>query len=293
MFNLKALEPKDRPLLGVLFGKTRIGKSGACGTFGKNTLYLHTDAEVHGAAMAAKVCKETHPKVGVFPVNISKVEQPDIEAGLFKKPVGASLDSNEIMEKLETYIKNPPKGVGAIVVDSLTDLSNIISNTDKFINLCSKAGKYNNFAERAAFETMFQEFVGILTATRDKGIDCVCTIAATHTYNEKGEPIALKPELPMFGVVDTVLKSFPDVFPVDRVEVEVEDGHKQVIVFAMNMRVGKVQYDKDKKKKNEAFTQGRITSLEVSLPLGLEVGLLKADFSKIGESIKALKEDQT
>lgn len=292
MFNLKALEPKDRALLGILFGKTRVGKSGACGTFGKNTLYLHTNTEAHGAAMAAKVCKEEHPKVAVYPVNISVVEQTDLDNKLFTKPLGSKLDATQSIEKLTAYITNCPKNIGAIVIDSLTDISNILSNTDKFISICSKSGKYNNFAERAAFEEMFQDFISVLAIPRDKGIDCVCTIAANYTYDDKGNPISLRPELPMFGVVETVLKSFPDVFPVERVEVDLDDGgQKEVIAFSMNMKVGKVQYGLDKKKKNETFSSGRITSLEVSLPLGAEVGLIKADFSKLRDSIAALKED--
>ena len=298
---LKAMIPKDRALLGVMFGKTRVGKSGVCGTLGKPTMYLHTPQEGHGASIAAKVASECYPEAGVYPVNLGIAEEGDLDLGLIKdkKELGRVLSNDEIWVKLLLYINECPKDIGAIVVDSITDLCNIISETREFEKNCTKKdGIYNKFKERASFETMFHTLIDCLNTQRDKGKDCICTVAASYTYNVEGQPVGLKPEVAMFGIADTILKCFPDVFPVDRVVVPTEDGgEREVIAFVMNMRVGKTQYKKDEKtkkdvKKDEIYATGRITSYEISLPLGLEVGLLKADFAKIKETLLLLQEQE-
>jgi len=303
-FKMRPAKPVRKALLGLLFGKTREGKSTCLGTIGKPTLWLHTLHEAHGFDTAIAMAKHKFgDKACIMPVNIEMCEDIDVEFGLFKESaklkIGDDLDANQIREKYKFYLNpdNIPKEVKAVVLDSITDLCRTLKDTRQFEKLCTVTGKdgqkYSHYKEREAYETMLQqEIIKPLAILRDRGIDCFCTISAKPTYDAEGTLISLTPDLPMFGVVETVAKSFPDVFPVARMVVESAEH----VVFNMQMTVGKdQQHSKESAEtgiKNRVRTHGRINSWASDIPYGLDFTQVPADFSKLRDSIEILMEDQ-
>jgi len=296
MFKLKLAEVKDLPLQAVLYGLPCSGKSTALGTFGKTTLILHTAEEAHGARAAIKIAAARYPGVIVHPINISIKDATDVELGLFSEKTPTALTPDLMWDKLLFYIKNAPEGVGAIGVDSLTEIFRFIKESKAFIRLCTQSGdkgaSYNKWLERSAYISMLHALVAELEIKRSLGVDIVCTIAGKGVYNEIGEMISLVPDLPMFGLAEDTVKTFSDILPVHRRAVITSTGDTaEHVVFDMNMIVGKVQKTEKGVLKNSFRSFGRLSSLEATVPFGAVIDYLPVDFNNLKSNIETLLGD--
>lgn len=303
LFELSSRVIEDLPLMACVFGLTRKGKSTCFGTIGKPTLYLYSQFEEHGFRTASKMNQETYPDNPFFGVNVSIVEPLDIKIDTFKDvpkkgglkipEVGEMLDCNLMVYKVAFYLKNVPESTEAVVFDGLTDYFSVLKNTDIFVRYATVRGsdgnmKYSNFQERAAYVKMFQDLMMSFKKLQDKGIDTFTTISAKAKYNEEGEIVQLLPELPMYGVVEEVLKAIPDVLPIDSAII---DGVEHR-VFAMNLCVGKTQLTKTNETKAKIYTQGRLNSLLATISLGMDIQYLPVDLHNLKKNLKFLREQQ-
>lgn len=303
LFKLSSMPIQDKPLLACVFGVTRIGKSTCIGTNGSPTLYLYTMHEEHGFRTAAKMNEETFPNNPFFGVNVSRMEALDEEIKVFadfaakkgdKVPaIGEPLDENREWHKLMFYLNNVPTEAETVAIDSLTDLFNILKSTSKFERLCTVKTKegyvYSNFQERSAYVKMFHEIIEALQSLQDKGIASYCTISAKAKYDEEGEVCQLLPDLPMYGVVEEVIKAFPDVLPVDTAVIEGVE-HR---VFNMNLKVGKTQFTEKKEKKASIKTNGRLNSMLHTVSLGMEIEYLPVTLYNLKQNLEEIRAAQT
>jgi hypothetical protein len=302
VFTLKRQTVADKPLMAVLYGLPTSGKSTALGTFNKPTLILHTAEESHGARAAVKVA-DSMGNQDVYCVNISILEESDIEAGLFKEGTPSNLTSDQKWDKLMFYLQNVPEGIGAVGIDSLTEIFRYLNETKIFIRMCTKESAqkgsfYDTWSERPAYIKMLHHILASAEKLRCRGLDVVMTIAGKGKFDDQGEMIALEPDLPQFGVAEETIKSFSDIIPVRRKVVENSEGIEvERVVFDLNLIVGKVQRESAKKNsttpgkiKNVLRSYGRLASFEESIPFGFNIECLPADFSQLKTNIERLKE---
>lgn len=176
------------------------GKSSLMGTFGVKTLYLYGNGEAHGPA-AARVFGGPN----IVPVNWDYKGSTKLTAGQAYE---------RLLEALTDLAQIKSKGFGAIVVDGLTELEQLVRGTKRWENLClTDKGKHNNFAEKDATLACVRPVLDALrTAKRSLGIHygVTCTLDV-KSLSDTGEIVESQPRLTGYGVAEGLLQQFRDI----------------------------------------------------------------------------------
>lgn len=260
---LKAKKTEVAPLFAIIFGCSGSGKSSALGTTELPTLVLHGPTENHAATNAR-----------------TRAVSPDLVTGLeyTVRDEDGKVNANLTYKNLLSIVRDVSlaKEFGAIALDSLTELQQIIQDTHQFREYCmTDKGKVNKFLEGESCIKMFNEVFAALLTLNKLGVHVVCTCAAViKSQDETGENVEAKPMLAGFSVGDGIARSFSDVFFVNLMRTD--DGAKHQFLFQPTLgMVSKDQAGKVSKTSFANFTPRLSYFLRESLPEVSDVDLAK------------------
>lgn len=204
----EAKEAANSPLVGaVILGCSGAGKSRAMGTFGVKTLYIYASGEDHGVQSAA--CNEG---ADIIPLCF------DSDAGKALEPDAAYA---RLLSILDARDKIKALGVGAVVIDGVSELEALVRNTSMFTEACkTSAGKHNTFAEPAATVTLLRPIFNALKSLQRGlkihfALSCILDVKA---LGNNGEIEEASPRLTGYSVAESVVQQFGDVLVVGRME---------------------------------------------------------------------------
>lgn len=197
-YGVKQAENKALGLL--LIGPSGAGKSGTCGTLGVKTLYLYSSGEDHGVVSASTFGKN------ILPI------QYDLEDGV-GKPLTAEASYKQLLSITSNTEQLKKLGIGAIVVESANYIEEIIQATPAW-NQAVKV-QYKGVVSYAGPITlaMFKPLLDNLAALRrNLNIHYVMTCGMNvREMGEDGLIIDASPMLAGYGVVEHIIRSFPDI----------------------------------------------------------------------------------
>ncbi len=76
----------------------------------------------------------------------------------------------------------------------------------------TSSGKHNSFAEASATIDLMSKILSYLEKLRtESGVQVICSMHATITHTENGQPSEVKPDLPTFGVAAFLVRYFGDI----------------------------------------------------------------------------------
>jgi hypothetical protein len=276
MFNIakasaNARKDLDNKKVGaIILGPSGAGKSSLLGTFGCKTLFLYTGGEVHGPTAAA-----TYGKGDVIGVRFDQDDE------------GTQLSADDSYARLLSILDAEGSlkeaGIGAIVIDSMTEVEFIIRSTSKFAKDCmTDKGKHNNFAEPQVTLNLFRP---VLVKLRDLqlnigihyAVTCLLTVSA---IGDNGEIEESAPKLSGYMVADGIIPQFPDVLVVGRMVGKSGIPARRI---QFNAGVSKVSKDAVGTVKKMINFDPRITGVE-KLPGNMEASLAKVVEMKQGEA---------
>jgi hypothetical protein len=268
----KANKNKVEPLFALIIGQSGAGKSYFSGTSGLPTLFLYLRTEQHGPQAAASTNNN------ILPVCLDKFESSDSGiTGLSNMKIGDVLSPDQTLLKLKHWsaLNLKDEGIGAIVIDSLSDLESVIKDSTAFKQAClSATGKHNSYSEGPELIKKIREIVLSLNHHTDDGVHCFLTMAGTVTAtDENGAAHTIQPKTTCFGSAELLPRLFPDILLVSRLTYEGET--KFACIFNGNFeRKGKDQAGRVLKTLN--FSP-RLTGLSIEdLP-----DLVKADLKAV------------
>lgn len=257
---LKAAHKEEKTagkaLMLVVVGRQGSGKSSLCGTSGLTTLYIRTPKESHGYEAACALAKRSggtiiDANLGNAPTS-NKDGQPSNDDMM--KYLGELLGSASSLKSA---------GIQQVVVDSTSDLDIIIRNSKFMDDYCmTSKGTKNDFKTGEGFIVKYQELIiNPFIKLQEAGIHCITLMAATSKdHDEFGTLTSIAPILTGFNSAYEVIRAFPDVACISRMQIENDDGKMQthhVLVF--NATIVKTSKDmKGQILKMESFTP-RIT----------------------------------
>lgn len=250
-------------LFGIVLGSSGAGKSHVTGTLPGKILYLYLDSERHGSNAALKSSSS------VFAVCIDRDKE-----GLPLKP--------EVAFKRGLEVLNPEvlkkAGIGAVVLDGLTELEKLIRSTPKWANMCqSTNGKHNSFAEGASTIALADEYMRALRDAQDKiGVHVIVTgILDVQEVDDNGAISVAKPRLSGYAVAESLIAQFPDILVIGKITGK--DG-KSGRVFQNDTDVTRISKDQSGVVKKFINFQPRLAGVAGDLP-----AYVKADFKTIIE----------
>jgi hypothetical protein len=242
-------------LKALILGASGSGKSYTAGTLKVPTLFLYLTSESHGPISASA----TNPDI--FAVCLDRKEVFDSSPG---KP-GDILSPDESLKKLRAILANDiTKDFKALVIDSITDLEILILKSDEFKSLCTTdKGKINDFKKPEAVLMMLSDLFGLIDKHWQNGMHVVAT-CASHVTNvdSSGTAENIVPVLTSYGVVEKVVRIFPDILLLTTIERANEEGvEEKKRCFSFNTNVNKVSKDLSGKIKKTLNFSARITGL--------------------------------
>lgn len=216
---VKAKKDKVEPLFVLIVGQSGSGKSFLAGSTALPTLYMYLRSESHGPASASS----TNPNI--FPVCIDKFEDTDKSiVGITGLKIGDVLNPDQTLLKLKHWsaMNLKDEGIGAVVIDSLSDLESVIKDSTAFKNGClSATGKHNSYNEGPELIKKIREIVLGLNHHTDDGIHVVLTMAGVvQATDENGAAHTVLPKTQTFGTADLIPRLFPDILLVSRLTYE-------------------------------------------------------------------------
>lgn len=246
----------------IVLGPGGAGKSAACGTFPGKVLYLITGGEQHGATSAS-----TYASGEIVPIRIDMDDEGN--------KIGADATYARLLQILGDVEGIKAEGFTAVVLDSLTELENVVRSTTKFSRDCeSSNGKRNKFAEPSVTIEMIRPVLVALQDLAAEGIHYAATCPLTvQAVGDDGQITEASPRLSGYSVAENVVLQFPDVLVVGRVDVK----GKMVHAFQFLAGVSKVSKDQAGQIKKLINFSPRVTGVK-TLP-----ELLPANFSKVIE----------
>jgi adenylate kinase family enzyme len=195
----------NKSLALILLGASGNGKSRACGTLGVKTLYIHTSTEQHGADSAAAGGSE------ILPVCLDKVADKQLTPDEAYDRLLALLGDSAGIKKL---------GVGAIVLDGLSELEALIMSSDKFKKRVQVELKgvtsYSGDIQRDFYHQVFTR----LNLLRDTlGLHYVVTCALNVVeLSEILEILEATPKLYGYQMAENITRWFPDILVIGQMK---------------------------------------------------------------------------
>ena len=234
---VKAKKNVADPLFAVIVGCSSAGKSFLTGTLGVPTLFLYLSTEHHGHKAASS------SNANILPVCLDVMEEQDKDiAGLASNRTGDRLNDTQSILKLKHYssLDLKSEGIEAVVIDSLSDLEQVIKATPDFKQACiASNGKMNKFNEGDELIKRIREIVIGFQHFTKEGVHTIFTLAGVvQAVDENSAASIIQPKLSTFSVADMIPRLFSDVLLVTRMKHEGEMKH--VLSFDGNFqRTGK------------------------------------------------------
>lgn len=235
VLNFKAIKTAQasaplKPLFCIILGSSGSGKSSTLGTTGVPTLLLHGLTEAHaGTAARAR---------GGDCVSVDfTVRRAD-----------STVDYDATYKNLQDIIKQGDikDHFGAIAIDSVTELQQIVRGTAKWKQLClTDKGTHNSFKEGESDIKMIKEIIDQLIVLHEAGLMVFVTCAAvTKSLEDDGSVSECTPSLLGFSVAHDVIRNFADILLVSRITEENEAGDfKPSHKFIFKSNISKVSKD--------------------------------------------------
>jgi hypothetical protein len=195
-------DERNTTLMGLVLSPSGGGKSSLAGTFEGSVLFIHTEAEGHGIDSAKAMARKTHKAV-IIPACISETD-------------GKKLSGDESYNKLLYILSNIPDTISAVVLDSMTEIEEVIRRSGKFKTLCiNDKGKHSAFEEPKAVMVLMRPVLDSLRDLRKRKIHVLATcILDVSQISDEGDILESKPRLSTYSVAEGIIQQFPTVFTV-------------------------------------------------------------------------------
>lgn len=190
----------DYKLFGAVMGVSGSGKSSCCGTLPGKILWLYSESwEAHGPTYALARTSEEN---SITAINLQV--DPD---------TGKELDLDGQLNLLRSIlddVKGVSKAFDSVVVDGLTTVEYIYSNSEECQSQClTKSGSKDTWAVFRKSAEFFNDLFVQLNTLNKAGLHVICTCLGSHTVDDSGMTI-FKPKLAGVGVAENFLAKLPD-----------------------------------------------------------------------------------
>lgn len=199
----------NKALALLLLGPSGGGKSGTLNTLGVKTLHLFGSGEQHGVGSAASFGDAEN----VLPVQWDL----DQASGEVLAPDAAYQQCLDILRDTDGIKK---LGIGAVVIDGLTELEKLIYSTTAWKTAVQAQHKgITSFAGGITL-AMFKPVLGALSKLRaELGIHYVCTgILNVKEMGDNGAITEATPSMHGYQVAEGIIQSFADIVIVGQVQ---------------------------------------------------------------------------
>lgn len=257
----------------LLLGCSGAGKSRALGTFGVKTLYLYTGGEDHGPASASVAGGSD-----ISPYRLDILDNAELDVST---EAGADAIYDHLLAVLKALDWIKSKGYGAIGLDSLTELENLVRKTSYWKKAClTPKGAHNTYAETTAAMDLIRPVIEALKKLRrDLKIHFAITcILDVKTLSINGEIEEASPHLTGYMLAVSVCQLLRDIIIVGRMERNGEVKYK----FQFGTEIVKASKDEQGKLKKTTNFAPRLTP-------GNPLPLMEADFKEIIKNKKGEK----
>lgn len=270
-------------LMAIILGASGAGKSGTCGTFGVPTLMIYSAGESHGVNTAKQFGKDIYP----IPYDINLDTGEALTADEAYDNLLKILDDIEAIKALK---------VGAIVLDSLTQLETIIMNTKNWSALVTQKYKGNVSYAGPVTLAMFSPVKHKMQMLRKKlNVHIVVTAALNvKALGDDGSIVEAAPAMHGYNVAESILKDYRDVLILGQVTINTKDGTKQAPYFQLQSSVTKSTADFTTKEVRKLLNcSNRLNGIRMdTLPSRLPADLrLISYIAKTGEMPKPKKKE--
>lgn len=263
--SLKAVKKTTTPFFGLILGPSGSGKSTLIGTLKVPTLYLYTSVENHGIVAAGAVNKQ------IIPICLDRSDS------------GEMLNADQTFDRTMTILsdKSIVDNVGAVALDSMTEVDQIVRKTKTFAAYCrTDKGGHNTYKEGESVMVHMKQIIEAMKGLNNLGMHCFATCAAlTKSLDDAGTLSEVTPKLLGFEGANDLIRQFQDVLLVARVNIPTEsnDDPSPQHVLLFHSTITKSARDMKGQVLKTANFSPRISGLLVDeLP-----ALMRADLSEL------------